>query len=212
VLVHQAEPADPPAVGQRHALAGVHLPDLVRPLGPAGVGLGPAAARGRRQPLGAEPALQGAGRRRGRGRRPVPQQDADERGAPGGVLASQPQGRRAGGGGRPGPAAVGGEQGVGGVAAQAAHEPAGGAQGQAEAGGDGGRVLAALAGAAQGAADGGGDGTWHKAASTAPQDLERLPSPASLAARAAAAKPSVAIPGQTKRRILRPNRGARDTV
>jgi hypothetical protein len=137
----------------------------VGPLGPAGVGRGPAAARRGAQPGAAELALEGALRRELlAGGLPV-QQHADQPGPPGGVLAAQAHGLVQGLlGGRAAPRAaarVRRRDGAGPVQAQAPQQVPHGPRGQAEGPGDGGGVLAALGPSPDGLTQRQGDGLWH---------------------------------------------------
>jgi hypothetical protein len=100
VLVGDPQPTDALAAGQAPLLGGVHLPDVVGVRGAVGAGLRPSPLGGRRQAGVVEPALQRPGRRQCRGREVVPEQDADQRRAPGGVLATELQGRLLQGRGR----------------------------------------------------------------------------------------------------------------
>jgi hypothetical protein len=170
VLINEPQPAHLLAAGQADQLGGVHLPDVVRVRGAAALGAGAALGGGVQSGL-SEPALQGTDAGQGRGGEVVAEQDADQGGAPGGVVATHLQGglmQRRGGSARLGPR-VGGREVVRRPLTEAAQEAADGACGEAEFGGDGGGVLALVPAPAEGAAQRGGDGTRHGRSSCAPR-------------------------------------------
>jgi hypothetical protein len=76
------------ATGQEDLLGGIHLPDLMRPLGPAGIDGGPPGG-GRSQSGVEEPALQGAFGGRGAIGEAVAQHHADQSRSPGGMLGAE---------------------------------------------------------------------------------------------------------------------------
>jgi hypothetical protein len=171
VLIDQPEPAHLLAAGQADQLGGVHLPDVVRVQGAATLGAGAASPGGGVQSGAGEPALQGADAGQGSLGEVVAEQDADQGGPPGGVVAAHlHDGFLQGGEGpnRVGPR-VGGREVVRGLLAEAPQEAADGALGEPERGGDGGGVLALLPAEAQGAAQRGGDETRHGRSSCAPR-------------------------------------------
>jgi hypothetical protein len=145
-LVDDPQPADALPGLEPDQLGGVHLPDLVRLAGPLGVG-GRAAAGGRRAEAGlVEPALQGAhGGQVGAGVAAA-EEDADEAGAPAGVVAAEGEGlvpELAGGRGlAAAAAAVGGRESLAAAVAEAAEEGSDGTGREAEGAGDGGGGLA----------------------------------------------------------------------
>jgi hypothetical protein len=77
------------AARQADLLGGVHLPALVGPRGPPGVGGRPAPLGGRPQARAVQAALQGALGRHGGAGVAAAQMNADIAGAPSGVLAAQ---------------------------------------------------------------------------------------------------------------------------
>jgi hypothetical protein len=148
MFIGQTQPTHPLAVAQAHLLGGVHLPNVMGVLGAVGVGPGATSLGSWGQAVLRQPALYGAGRRQGLWVELVSQKDADERGAPGGVVASQLQGgllqRRRRDVGERGAVAVGGPHGFGASVAEALEQAAHGAGCQAEGGGNGEGILAAL--------------------------------------------------------------------
>jgi hypothetical protein len=182
-FIDDAQPADALAVAQADALGGIGLPNRVGLRGTTAAMLG-----GRSPPAGgaaqagrAKPALQRAPGRHGAPAVAPAQEDADEAGAPGGVLAAEFKRRAAHGrvGGVRGHSgtAVGGGQRVVTVGAEAAQQAAGGAEFEAEGMRDGGSGLALAVALPEGATEGGGNGGGHGRA----PDGENRMSPVSLA-------------------------------
>lgn len=175
MLVADAQPTDQLAAGQGHLVGGIDLPDVVR-----GAGAGPApraTGRGRLQAGAGEPALEGAHVRQGGAGEAAGEVDAQEAGAPAGVLLAQGEGVGAvlGVGARPAaPGAVArrvrARRGL-----KGAQQVASGAQRQAEAVGQGGGIGFGLGGLPEGGAEWQRRGGGHDGASGDDRWVRYLP-------------------------------------
>jgi hypothetical protein len=153
------------ATGQEDLLGGIHLPDFMRPLGPAGIdgGLPPGGGRSK---LGAEePALQGAFGGRGPIGEAVAQHHADQARSPGGMLGAEAysrlHNRSRGLGCLSAARSVGGFQGRRTLLPKASDQAPDGAWVEAQGRGDSAGVLAILGAPPDGLAHGHGEWTSH---------------------------------------------------
>ena len=151
--------------GQGHALAGVHLPDLMRPRGAACVGGGPPSRRRGGEVGPSQPALERAFGGQGARGELRAQHHADQSRAPTRVFAAEAQDRldeRLGGPRRAGPAVVvRGVQGGSALAAEPLDQTANGARIEGPSSGDGGDVLVVAGAFPDGFADGNGKRARH---------------------------------------------------